>query len=104
MSQRVDQLIGTHREQLSRLFTRHRVTKAWVFGSATTDDFSDDSDIDLLIRFDEVPFDGYAENFWSLESELKKVFQREVDLVPEHTLKNPFFIYRVNEGRELIHG
>ncbi|MBF0204298.1 MAG: nucleotidyltransferase domain-containing protein, partial [Desulfamplus sp.] len=36
------------------------VEKLYAFGSVTTNNFSDDSDIDLLIKFKNIPYEKYA--------------------------------------------
>ena len=79
--------------QVIKVLKEHRVKRAYAFGSACTDKFNSNSDVDLLIGFETIePFDGYAENFWDMEEKLTALFNRKVDLVPEHTLKNPYFI------------
>ncbi|GAB3898803.1 hypothetical protein GCM10028803_18910 [Larkinella knui] len=86
--------------QLIALLKNHKVKRAYAFGSVCTDRFTTQSDIDLLIDFEiSEPFDGYAENFWNLEEELQKLLNRSVDLVPQHTLRNPYFISSVNRTR-----
>ncbi len=68
---------------------RWGVSELALFGSVLRDDFSSQSDVDLLISF--VP-----EVSWSLfdlvamKSELEAIFGREVDLVEKETLRNPF--------------
>ena len=90
-------------QQVIKTCKRHRVKSAWAFGSVTSDKFNDDSDVDLLIAFEEIPFDGYADNLFELEEELKNLLQREVDLVPLHTLSNPYFIESVNRSKVLLY-
>ena len=86
--------------QLITLLKNHKVKRAYAFGSVCTDRFTTKSDIDILIDFDILePFDGYAENFWQLEEELHSLLNRSVDLVPQHTLRNPYFISSVNRTR-----
>ncbi|RRB07674.1 nucleotidyltransferase family protein [Larkinella rosea] len=86
--------------QLITLLRNHKVKKAYAFGSVCTDRFTNESDIDLLIDFGITePFDGYAENFWNLEEQLQRLLNRSVDLVPQHTLRNPYFISSVNKTR-----
>ena len=86
--------------QVITVLKKHRVKRAYVFGSACTDRFDSQSDVDLLIDFDiSEPFDGYAENFWELEDELQALLNRPVDLIPQHTLQNPYFIASVNRSR-----
>ena len=62
------------------------------------------SDIDLLIDFNiEDSFSGYAENFWQLEDRLKTILNREVDLLPTHTLRNPYFINEIEETKIVLY-
>ncbi len=89
--------------QVKQILREHRVKRAHVFGSVCTDQFSADSDIDLLVSFKKIPFGEYAENFWSLEESLKNLFQREVDIVLEKNLRNPFFIKVMNQTKTPIY-
>ncbi len=66
-----------------------KVRELSVFGSALRDDFGPDSDVDVLVSFDAV-----AE--WSLldlvvmRDELAALVGRDVDLVEQEALKNPY--------------
>lgn len=86
--------------QIVTLLKDHKVKRAYLFGSVCTDRFNNDSDVDLLIDFGiSEPFEGYAENFWNLEEQLQRLLNRSVDLVPQHTLRNSYFISSVNKTR-----
>ncbi len=89
---------------LREFLAKHRVKSACIFGSATGDNFRADSDIDLLISFQE-PLDSreYAQNFWSLYLNLPRLLGRQVDIVVEEDLKNPYFIEEVNETKISIY-
>ena len=68
------------REEITSFCERWQVTQLAVFGSALREDFGPDSDIDLLVSFDE----GARHTLFDMvrmEEELKKIFGREVDLV-----------------------
>jgi uncharacterized protein len=82
--------------QVREILRTHRVKSAHVFGSVCTEQFGEGSDIDLLVSFKKIPFGEYSENFWSLEESLKSLFQREVDIVIEKNLRNPYFIKVMN--------
>ncbi len=55
-----------------------RVRRLALFGSVERDDFTDRSDIDILVEFEEGARVGLA--FFSLEEELSQLFGRKVDL------------------------
>lgn len=80
------------------------VQRLYVFGSAVSDQFSANSDIDFLISFKEgLSVDEYTDNYFLLHEGLRKLFQKEIDIVTESTLSNPFFIQSINVSKELIY-
>lgn len=86
------------------LFKTHKIKNAYAFGSIVSDKFTDESDIDLLIDFkDEVKALERGEIWWDLHDALRNIFEREVDLVVEDSLKNPYFIEDINEKKQLIY-
>ena len=72
--------VEASREDIAAFCERWQVTQLAVFGSALREDFGPESDVDLLVSFDEnarhTLFDMVR-----MEEELKKIFGREIDLV-----------------------
>ncbi len=86
-------------------FKKYKIKRAYAFGSVCNEKFNDKSDIDLLIAFQDnldPLFRGQA--IWDLEDELKLILNREIDLITENQLKNPFFIKELNETKIQIYG
>jgi predicted nucleotidyltransferase len=80
------------------------VQRLYVFGSAATNEFNSDSDIDFLISFSKsLSIKEYTENYFSLQYKLRDLFSRNIDLVTEQTLSNPYFIESINESKQLIY-
>jgi hypothetical protein len=65
-------------EMLEEFCRRHKIRKLSVFGSILGDDFSEDSDIDVLVEFE--PGVSVGLEFFSIERELSELLGREVDL------------------------
>lgn len=65
---------------------------------------NENSDVDLLVSFKPFDISKYFENYMSLKESLKKLLGREVDLLEEQTLKNPFLIRSINRNKSLIYG
>ncbi len=65
------------------LFTRYHLTSIGIFGSFTRDDFRDDSDIDILIDYEE----PLGIEFIDLAEELEKMLNLKVDLVSRKGVK-----------------
>jgi predicted nucleotidyltransferase len=86
------------------LFKAYKIKNAYAFGSAVGDKFNEESDIDFLINFEEgLDSLEMGEIWWKLHDDLRDVFNREIDLVIENTLKNPYFIEEINEKKQLIY-
>ena len=76
----------------------------YLFGSALTDHFSSESDIDLLVQFSDVnPFE-YYDNFMDFKEEMEQLLSRNVDLIEAQTLKNPILIRTINRNKKVLYG
>ena len=64
--------------ELASLCERYHVRRLSLFGSVLRDDFGPDSDIDMLVEFEDDHIPGLA--FFSLQDELSHLFGRTVDL------------------------
>jgi uncharacterized protein len=65
------------------LATRYHLTSIGIFGSFTREDFHDDSDIDILIDYDQ----PLGIEFIDLAEELEKILNHKVDLVSKNGVK-----------------
>jgi hypothetical protein len=65
---------------------RYQVRRLALFGSVLREDFSPDSDIDVLIVFDTSARVTFL-MLGKMKRELSEIFQRPVDLVPQEGLK-----------------
>ena len=97
-------LVKRHIEELASLCSQYNVEKMYLFGSALTSNFTDESDIDFLVKFkaDEVP--DYFDNYLDFKEHLIELFGRDIDLLEEQALRNPILIKSINNSKELIYG
>ena len=70
--------IDIDRAQLKRLCQKYGIERLSFFGSVIRDDFSDDSDVDILVEF--LPESRVGLSFFSLQEELSQLVGRQVDL------------------------
>jgi predicted nucleotidyltransferase len=79
-----------------------KIVEFSIFGSALRGDFRDTSDIDVLISFEpDIPWSLYE---WiDMEEELRDIFGREVDMISERGLKNPYRRQEILNDREVIY-
>jgi predicted nucleotidyltransferase len=97
-------IIEKNVEDLKKLCILYNVDKMYLFGSALTDNFNNESDIDFLVKFKSIDLSIYFDNFLGLKENLEKLFGRKVDLTEEQTLRNPILIKSINSSKELVYG
>ncbi|MBF0516449.1 MAG: nucleotidyltransferase domain-containing protein [Nitrospirae bacterium] len=82
---------------MQELLKIKNVEKAYIFGSACTDKFNDNSDIDILISIDEgLDISEYGKCFWNIQFGLEDLLYRKIDLITEMSMKNPYFRLEVD--------
>jgi len=97
-------LIKRHIKELSSLCNQYKVEKMYLFGSALTNRFTDESDIDFLVKFKLSEISDYFDNYLDFKEHLVELFDRDVDLLEEQALKNPILIKSINNSKELVYG
>ena len=90
--------------QSDELFKKHKVKTAYAFGSVCSDTFNDESDVDLLVSFEDVPLLDYADNFFDLQRELELILGRKIDLVIEKTVTNPYLKKSIDQQKIQLYG
>jgi predicted nucleotidyltransferase len=96
----MDSTLQQHLPQIQQLMRQFGVEQAYVFGSATQNALAPGSDVDFLIRFPaSLDYETYYRNYVGLLHSLEALLQREVDLVAEETLQNPWLIKTINSHK-----
>ena len=82
----------------------HRVDKIYAFGSSITDHFDPKtSDIDVVVKIGiDDPVDR-GEALLSLWDKLEALFERQVDLLTEDSIRNPYLKSNINRTKRLIY-
>lgn len=93
---------GVHfpKDQIAEFCRRHGVAKLSLFGSILRDDFSPDSDVDVLVDFQPSTRIGLI-GMANLESELEGIIGRRVDLRTAADLSRYFRDDVVHQARQL---
>jgi predicted nucleotidyltransferase len=88
-------------QRLATYFSDRPVQRVWLFGSAVRDDLTVDSDIDLLIRFEE----GHnldLFDYMNMTDDIEQLIERPVDLVVEGQL-DELIVDTVEAEKQLIY-
>ncbi|MCM1356016.1 MAG: nucleotidyltransferase domain-containing protein [Staphylococcus sp.] len=87
--------------KLRAYFSTQPVTRAWLFGSYSRGEESENSDVDILLEFDEKAHVSLF-TMGNMYSSLTELLHRAVDIVEKDTLMN-FAIASVEKDKILIY-
>lgn len=94
--------LAVDKERIAEFCRKWRVKELSVFGSALRADFRPDSDVDVLVVFE----DDAEWDLWDhmhAEEELRQLLGRDVDLVEKSAVRNPFRRHHILSNREVIY-
>ena len=97
-------ILDKYKKDISQLCSSHKVSQLYAFGSVLTNNFTNESDIDLLVNFEPIDVSQYADNYFDFKFSLQKILNRPIDLLEEKAIKNPYFRQSINLKRQLIYG
>ncbi len=89
-------------EELTALCLRHHIRELSLFGSVLREDFGPESDVDVLLVFEEGHRPGIDE-YLAMQDDFEAFFGREVDLVNLKYLRNPFLRREILKTRRVVH-
>lgn len=96
------QTLEINQERIKEFCQRWKIAEFSLFGSVLREDFSPESDVDVLISFEpDIPWSLF--DWMDMIEELKSIFGREVDLVEKSGLRNPFRRHEILTHRQVIY-
>lgn len=94
--------VNAHIRDIERICRRFGVKRLEFFGSAVTDSFGPKSDVDCVIEFEESSENAFH-RYFDLKYALEELLGREVDLVVDSAITNPYFRRSIDSHRQLIY-
>lgn len=100
----MNKLIEENIEQVKMLCKDNAVEELYLFGSATTNQFNNTSDLDFAVtlKANLTPIE-YGEAFLKLLEGLEKIFERNIDLVSYRVIKNPIFKEELDRTKQSLY-
>lgn len=90
------------KSEIAEFCRRYHIQRLAVFGSALTESFSSDSDVDILVKFEKDHVPGFA--FFDMEDELSALLGRKVDLNTPNFLSRYFRDRVLEEAEDIFAG
>jgi uncharacterized protein len=98
------ELINRNMNTIKSLCKKHNVAQLFVFGSILNENFDNDSDIDFIVNFNTISLEQYADNYFNLKFSLEDLLKRDVDLLEDQAIKNPYFRTSIDSTKRLLYG
>ncbi|HBE41081.1 MAG TPA: nucleotidyltransferase [Bacteroidales bacterium] len=98
------EIINKNIEQIRELCDKHKVANLFVFGSALSDKFRKNSDIDLIVAFQDIDLYDYADNYFDFKFALEKILNRKIDLLEDKAISNPYLRKSIDSSKQLLYG
>jgi predicted nucleotidyltransferase len=91
--------------EIAELCLRFHVRRLDVFGSAARgEDFTDESDVDLLVEYEPDHDPPVFRDFLALREALSRALGRRVDLTMADAVRNPYVRADIERFRQNLHG
>ena len=86
--------------EIESLCKKHSVESLYLFGSFASGQPNEESDVDFLVRFKKgLTSTQYRKAYFAFLYALEDLFKKEIDLVTETSLSNPYLIDSIQESR-----
>jgi uncharacterized protein len=93
-------------EKIKATCEKHGVKSLYLFGSATTGDFTTESDLDFLVEYlkDAEGMPQASFDYFDLLFSLQDITGKKIDLVVKEAVRNSYFKKAMEEQKILIYG
>lgn len=97
--------LGVEPERIAEFCRKWQIKELALFGSALGNEFGPDSDVDLLVTFQDPhrSFGPWMGELQEMQDEIEKMFGRKVDFVEKRLVKNPFRRHHILTTRQVIY-
>jgi len=79
------------------------IKRLGLFGSILDENYTSESDVDVLVLFEQTKDIDLFNNYFELKEKLEEIFRRPVDLVIDKNFRNPYFKKSIAKTRQIIY-
>lgn len=95
--------LQNYTKDLIELCRANHVKELSIFGSALTNAFNEESDVDLVVEFQPLDPFTYADSYFNLKYALEALFRRPVDLLEAKEIRNPYLLEEISAKKHLLY-
>lgn len=97
-------ILNQHLDAITQLCFANKVKSLFAFGSVVTNNFTAESDIDLIVDIDESDPFSYSDKYFNLKFQLEKLLNRNIDLLETKALRNKALKQQIDHTKVNIYG
>lgn len=86
------------------LCQKNKVNSLFAFGSVTTNNFTDESDIDLVVDIEDNDPVSYTDKYYNLKFQLEEILKRKIDLLEMKAIRNRFLKNEIDRTKIQVYG
>jgi predicted nucleotidyltransferase len=96
----MNSIVESNLSEIKDVMRTYGVIRAYLFGSAAIGNMSDDSDVDFMVSFNpDLSYTEYGDNYFQLIYALQKLLKKDVDILAEETITNPYLLQSINSQK-----
>ncbi|MBI4651657.1 nucleotidyltransferase domain-containing protein [Candidatus Desantisbacteria bacterium] len=95
--------IKPYEEQIKKICIELQLKRLDLFGSATTENFGSNSDVDIIVEFKKDVDLNRFDSYFLLKTHLQNIFHRPIDIIIDGTIKNPYLKENISQTRKNIY-
>ncbi len=95
--------IKPYEAQIKKICIELQLKRLDLFGSATTDNFGPNSDLDIIVEFKEDVNFNHFDSYFLLKKQLQDIFHRPIDVIIDGSVKNPYLKENISRTRKNIY-
>ena len=93
--------IEKFQDEIKALCKQLAVARLDLFGSANTDEFNVNSDLDFIVDF-QPDQTHLLDKFLNLQNQLQRLLSRKIDLITEKSIRNPYLKASIERTRKNV--
>lgn len=97
-------IISQHIDEIVNLCQKYKVNSLFAFGSVTTNNFTEKSDIDLVVDIEDNDPVSYTDKYYNLKFQLEEILKRKIDLLEMKAIRNRFLKNEIDRTKIQVYG
>jgi hypothetical protein len=97
-------LLETYKSEIDKLCEMYNVESLFSLDNIEPNIFTNNSDLELIVKFKEMDLMGYANNYFDFKFKLQDLLNLEISLIEYHAIKSPYYKETVDQHKHLVYG